>query len=264
MGGPVQFATSGSDNAYRLHSLVGAGPTLEIGKRTNTAIVNSGSVLKVATPDGTSLINMVGADPRSGDIGSQDFVTKHYLTQELASGLLPTNKTTIVANYAALIAQTGIYAGDQTFVNDASGDPNQQIVSGDWGMYLYTGTQYDLLSTAESAAADATTFTRVLDGTSAASGVIGTIGANTRVTGVDVQISSACGTTPTSPNLTIGDSGSSTRLFNSATMLDWTDADLYQMQLSYKYSTGSQILYAFTPGSNVTPCTITITVFLAV
>lgn len=169
-------------------------------------------------------------------------------------------KSTSVATYPTMIAQTGMNSGDTTFVVDASGDPNNAIYSGVYAFYRYNGSSYDLIATGESAQADMTSFSFDLNALVNSSGTAFSIGTNNRVTGVDVYTSAPLNGTP---SLIVGDAGNTSRLLNSSIQVDFSISDLFQNQLNYRYNTGTNVTFAYDKGGNTNAGTITVTVFLS-
>ncbi len=119
------------------------------------------------------------------------------------SGLGASNRTTIVQNVAAMLAQS-LKVGDQTYIRDGS-------TVGEWELYLLhtlPGTvigEWTKLATMDSAATDARTIAGDIDVTTISPVLLGNVSSGSRVTLVSIDVSVAFDGAPV---LTVGTDGS--------------------------------------------------------
>lgn len=145
-----------------------------------------------------------------------------------------TSKNNVVPDIAARNALTGLSTGDTVFVIDASGIPSD-AKSGEWAMYMWTGSSYTLISTQDSARTDA--FTGSLTVTSATvSQVLGSIGNGARVVEISVQVTTAF---DGDFDISIGDSTVPARLLDG-NFVDLQTAGTYVVTPAYRFPTASE------------------------
>ncbi len=136
--------------------------------------------------------------------------------------------TTVVADITARNALSAT-VGDTVFVIDTG--------NGEYGFFVYSGGQWQLLADEDSANTDANTLSATVtqaggSGTTA----VGTVSDGSRVTLVSIEVTQAFD--DANATLTVGDSGDADRLVTNND-IDLTSTGTYAIQPAYQYTTGS-------------------------
>lgn len=122
----------------------------------------------------------------------------------------------VVADITARDALTGLTAGDLVFVTDASGIPTD-AGSGEYALYMWSGSTFKLLATQDSAGTDAKTQSVTLTTSSSGAIALSRAGNGARIVSCTVEVTTAFDGTF---DFTVGDSGSNTWI------MDVTDHDV--------------------------------------
>lgn len=223
----------------------GTGLPLSVTPSTN-------AVLKLAntTGDGIILQDIVGT-PRL-DFGVRSAQNGRLPIGSIIEQGFRRGNIFVVADITARDALSPVLVGDIAHVLD-KGD-------GEWGLYLYDGTQWVLTSTEESANVDSDTVSITINAIgSSGTNLIKEINDGHRVTMVTVEVIIAFDGSPT---LTVGDSGDNSRLMedfhHDLSLLN----GVFQSTPNYHYQTGSDVdinAYFNPGGSSVGQALITIT-----
>ena len=136
--------------------------------------------------------------------------------------------TTVVSDITARNALSAT-VGDTVFVIDTG--------NGEYGFFVYSGGQWQLLADEDSANTDANTLSATVtqaggSGTTA----VGTVSDGSRVTLVSIEVTQAFD--DANATLTVGDSGDADRLVTNND-IDLTSTGTYAIQPAYQYTTGS-------------------------
>lgn len=221
---------------------------------------NSGTGLGFAAPASSgSYVRLEAVDARAinlfDKLGSPttDFGLYSAENGQKAAALyieqgLRTASVQVVMNIAARNALNAVI-GDQAHVLD-KGD-------GEWGLYLFDGTAWNLVASHESAKVDADTYSLTVTPSSPATGVIGEVNDGTKVLVVTVGVTEAF---DGSVSLTVGDDGDPARLM-SADLNDLQVVGSYSATPTHVYSTGGDVDIKYRLNtSNCTVGSATITV----
>lgn len=167
-----------------------------------------------------------------------------------------TSKNTVVANIAERNALTDLNAGDNVFVTDASGIP-QDAAAGEWAMYMWNGSAFTLISTQDSARTDARTDSMVLTPSTPASTNLGSIGNGARVVEIVVDVTTAF---DGDLDITVGDSSVADRLL-TGDKVDLAVVGTYVVTPTYRFPTNAEtaLLLAVTGSATVGQATVSFT-----
>tara|TARA_X000000950_G_scaffold77222_1_gene96843 strand:- start:716 stop:2695 length:1980 start_codon:yes stop_codon:yes gene_type:complete len=136
--------------------------------------------------------------------------------------------TTVVADITARNALSST-VGDTVFVIDTG--------NGEYGFFVYSGGQWQLLADEDSANTDANTLSAtVTQGGGSGTTAVGTVSDGSRVTLVSIEVTQAFD--DVNATLTVGDSGDADRLVTNND-IDLTSTGTYAIQPAYQYTTGS-------------------------
>ncbi len=135
----------------------------------------------------------------------------------------------VVINIAGRDALNGVL-GDQAYVLD-KGD-------GEWGLYLFDGTQWTIIASAESAKTDSDTYTVDVIPSTASVVVLGEVSGGSKITNVTFEV-----LTPFpngTPSISIGDADNNSRLGQDS-HVDLAAAGTYVLTPSYVYPNGADV-----------------------
>lgn len=155
----------------------------------------------------------------------------------------------VVTNIAARDALQ-VLIGDQAMVLD-KGD-------GDWGMFLFDGSDWFIVSTQESARVDSRTLSVIIDVNSLTTTIIGEVNSNVRVNPVSIEIITPFDGTPT---ISVGDVDDISRLM-ADTNVDLATLGTYVSTPSFQYPgpSDTDIFVTFSAnGATVGQARVTIT-----
>ena len=243
-GGPINIVNANNDRDGNPF----AGPSSGSGLPLNTA-ASTDTFLKLERADGGGIIlqNETGAPVDDfGLVSVQNGVFP--LALQIEQGIRR-GDTYVVSDIAARDA-LNVSVGDQVFVMDKN--------DGEWGHYIWNGSQFDLLSTQESARTDSRSLSVEISPTSGPITLIGEVSDGSRVNPVTVDVVEAFNGNPL---LTIGDSLENSRLFDS----DFADlgfVSVYETTPSYQYNTGNDTeinVYFNANGATLGRAVVTIT-----
>lgn len=157
----------------------------------------------------------------------------------------------------ALVIEQGIRKGDMFVVADIAARDNllaligdQAMVldkgDGDWGMFLFDGAVWFIVSTEESARVDSRTLSVTVDVNSLSTIIIGEVNSGVRVNPVSIEVITPFDGTPI---ISIGDVGDVSRLMVDASV-DLATLGTYVSTPSFQYSDpgDTDILVTFDPG----------------
>ena len=229
--------------------LSGVGRILQFAKE-GVKLVTS-TIFSATLADGTTLTNVRGADPRFGSDGSQDFVTRHYLETTSTSDL-------VVANYTELLALTGLPAGRMVFCQDCSGDPIIPPGSGHpYGLYIWDGLKFNLVSNEGSAIADLGSATIVIPADSASTGTVYTLQSGVILEQISILVPSGL---TGSPNIIFGTTGLPD-IFGDINSSSLTESGTQIITVNQSMISTSPITYTYSSSTNSTSGNIIITIF---
>lgn len=168
-----------------------------------------------------------------------------------------------------LVIEQGIRKGDMFVVSDITERDNLVALLGDeafvldkgdgeWGKYLYDGSNWIVTSTEESSTVDSRTLSEYIDSNTNTAIMMGEVNPGVRVSFVTVEVTSAF---DGNPSIAIGDTLVADRLFTDAN-IDFTTPGSYAATPSYQFPGPNDefIIADFDPGgSTVGAAKITIT-----
>jgi hypothetical protein len=146
-----------------------------------------------------------------------------------------TSKNYVVADIPARDALTGLTAGDQVFVTDASGIPTD-AAAGEYAVYIWTGSAFVVVATQDSARSDSLTSQVEITPASTGTIALGNIGNGSRVVEVAVLVDSAF---DGDLALVVGDATVEDRLLN-LDMADLQSAGNYVVYPTYVFPAGQE------------------------
>lgn len=184
--------------------------------------------LKLTRNDGGEILIYESTENFRGGTGIASGHTGMYpLAMNIEQGLR-TAGTTVVANISARDALTA-EAGDQAYVLN-KGD-------GEWGLYVYNGTSWTMVSNADSATTDAktltTTFTMPVGGFGVATTqLLGNVSPGRRILNVTVDVTTAFTGYSSIPNIQVG-TLTSPGLYVPSTSNDLSEATQFEYSPNY-------------------------------
>lgn len=220
-GGPITIVNVDNDR----DGTPFAGPTSGSGLPLSTA-ASTDTVIQLTGPKGEGILLQNGTGDPLGDLG----------LVSVQNGKLP----------VGLVIEQGIRKGDMFVVSDITSRDALSVLigdqvmvldkgDGDWGLYLYDGSSWMIISTEESARTDSRTLSVLVDFSSPSTVNIGEVSGGVRISPVTIEVITPFDSTPT---ISVGDVGDTSRLF-SDNNVDLSSVGIYASTPSYQYPVGS-------------------------